>query len=122
MNAANSSPPDAAEKNVGSQGRGRGSCKCLQYPVAHRMAHTIVDFLEAIEVEQHHRERLIIDLVMRQQFPCALEESAAVRYPAEGIDHGIDLVLQLGAFLRHVQKQKRHDDREQQRAESDERE
>src|SRR5215211_4136465 len=50
------------------------------------------------------------------------EEGAAVGDPAERVDQGVDLILQLGSFFGHVQQQEGHDDGEQQRTESKQRE
>ena len=52
----------------------------------------------------------------------AVEEGAAVGDPAQRIDQRIDLVLQLGALLGHVEQQERHHHREEQRSEREQRE
>ena len=60
--------------------------------------------------------------LLREQPARAVEEGAAVGDPAQRVDQRVDLVLQLGALLGHVEQQERHDHGEQQRAEGEQRE
>jgi hypothetical protein len=75
-----------------------------------------------IEIEQQHGQRLVIRLVAPQQVRRAIQEGAAVGDAAQRIDQRIDLVLELAALLRQVELQEGHDDGEQQRGESQQRE
>ena len=97
----------------------RGPGEDLQHGVAGGMAELVVDLLEVIEIEQQHGERLVLGLMTAEQMRGALEEGAAVGDAAERIDQRIDLVFELGALLGHVELKEGQDDREQQRAESD---
>ena len=63
------------------------------------MAEAVVDLFEAIEVEQHDRQRLAVDLLARQQRRGAVEKSPPVGDAAQRIDQRIDLVFELGALL-----------------------
>jgi hypothetical protein len=62
------------------------------------------------------------ECLLHEQTPGTLEKRAPIGDPAQRIDHGVDLVLQLGAFIGHVEQQEGHDDGEEQRAECKQRE
>ena len=64
---ANSSPPMRANSISAPSVCGRRAGEFLQHRVAGGMAELIVDLLEMIEVEQQHRQRLMIGLLPRQQ-------------------------------------------------------
>ena len=110
---ANSSPPMRANRTSAPSVWRRGAGKSLQHGVADRVAELVVDLLKMIEIEQQHRERLMIGLLPREQARGAVEEGAAIGDAAQRIDQRIDLVFELGALLGHVQLQERDDDGEQ---------
>ncbi len=83
------------------------------------MSHSIVYILEAIEIEQHHRKRFTINCLLRQQPARTVDKSSPIGNTAQWVHHRVDLVLQFRAFLRHVEEQKRHEDRKQEGSESD---
>ena len=113
---------DAGEQHIGTERRRRGAGKGLQHGIADRMAETVIDLLEAIEIEQQHGERLVVDSLSRHEACSAVEESPAIGDAAQRVDQRIDLMFELGALLRHIELQESHDNREQQRAECKQRE
>ncbi len=51
---------DAPEQDAVSERRCGGGREGLQHPVTDRMAHAVVDLLEAVEIEQQHGQRLVV--------------------------------------------------------------
>ena len=86
---------------------------------ARGVAVVVVDRLEIIEVERHHRGRVRIVRLLLEVVPAFVQEGAAIGNTGQRIDHRRGLVALLRPLLRHRQQDEGDRDREQQRFETE---
>jgi hypothetical protein len=87
---------DPRHQVVGAQRQLQPPCQFAQHPVASLVAEAVVDVLEAIEVDQHHRQDLLALGVARQGPGQALLQQGAVGQAGQGIEIGRLVQRRLG--------------------------
>ncbi len=101
--SVNSSPPKSRQRVAAAQATLQSIRDGLQQPVAHRMTERIVDDLEAVEIEEHHREPSLVPPRLRDREVQAVFQQRAVRQVRQQVVVRLEIDHLLGFFaLRDV--------------------